>query len=327
MRVLALLLLVVLVAGCAKEAASPDSRTFSATGGKASLGWAYDGEGLVPANAALDGSVVDSTDTGSVNVTFELDGSLWVVVFDSFAQASGKAFMDGGVEIDLDEHGDTGVADASIPKIHALVAAWGKARVLRDGVLAAPEPYSAHLMVSADTVRGSDGKIAKDDGVTPYDPSAPADARRVEGDPQVIFWIKHPQGETFSRAPAPVSASVSCQGPQCVQSAELAMEPGARTLDLNLSIVGPSDALPVGPLGQAQYSIVDANGTALATGSIAPEPQPGAPIPVPVDLKDAVLPLSLVVMGDGAFTVRVDGTASYGDVPFIVLTWDEVTTT
>lgn len=328
MRLVFALVVFALLAGCTKEEASPDSRTFSASGGKLSLGWAYDGVGVTPAGASLDGFVVDSTNSGSVNASFDLGGSKWVIRFDAFAEAPGKAFMDGGVKIDLDEHGDTGVADASIPKIHALAAAWGTARVTREGVLAAPLPYSAHLMLSGDTVRSADGRITKADGTTPYDPSTPSDAKRGEGDPQVILWIKHPNGETFSRPPADISASVSCQGPQCTQSAELTIEAGAESFDLNISTLGPAAQLPLGSLGQGRFAIVDANGTELSSGSIAPQPQGGAPSATGiVALKGAVLPLSLVVTGDGAFTVQAVGTANFGDVPFIVLTWDDVTFT
>lgn len=328
MRAFVALACLLLLAGCFGKEVSPDTRAFSAASGQASLGWAYDGAGLQAAGAAIDGSVVDSANTGLVNVSFDLAGSRWSVVFDQFAQAADKPFMDGGVEIDLDEHGDTGVADASIPRIHALVAAWGKAVVARDGVPLTPEPWNAHLMVSADTVRGADGKIAKADGATPYDPTSPSDARRLEGDPQVLFWIKHPQGETFSRAPENLTASATCQGPQCGSSVEIPLPAGAAMLDLNLTVTGPDSPspIPLGPVGRGRYILQDANGTELASGDVAPGASGPAVVAVgAIPLAGVAGPLSLTVTGDGAFTVLATGSASFSDIPFVVLTWDDVT--
>lgn len=322
--VLVLALFAVPLAGCFGGDEVPAERTFMASGGKASRGWAYDGAGIEAVGASLDGMMSDADNTGIANITFDFAGSTWVVTFDTFAAS--KDFQDGGIEFELDEHGDTGTADASIPKIHATLAAWGSAKVMRDGALATPEPWTAHLMISADTVRGADGKIAKADGTTPYDPSAPADARRVEGDAQALLSLKHPQGETFSRAPVNVTAALSCAAPQCAQSAELAFEEGADALELNVTVSAPSTLpVPAGPLGQGRVAIVDANGTELAGMAIAPNPQAGAATPLPVPLEGAVFPLTVQVTGDGVFDVTLAGTATYSDVPFIVLTWDEVT--
>lgn len=322
--VLVLALLAMPLAGCFGAEDVPAERSVVASGGKASRGWAYDGAGLESVGASLDGKLNDPDNAGVVNVTFDFAGSTWVATFDTFAAT--KDVQDGGIEFEIDEHGDTGVGDTAIPKIHAIAAAWGSAKVMRDGALATPEPWTAHLMVSADTVRGADGKIAKADGATPYDPSAPTDARRVEGDMQAIMFLKHPQGETYSRAPANVTAALSCAAPQCMQTAELAFEEGADSLELNVTVSAPSTLpAPAGPLGQGRVAIVDANGTELASLTIAPNPQAGTPTPLPVPLDGAVFPLSVQVTGDGVFDVNVAGTATYTDVPFIVLTWDEVT--
>ena len=315
-------------AGCVGDDEAPAQYRVQAENGVASRGWAYDGAGLAPAQASLAGEVRDAENTGALTATFTLDGARYEVVFDQFAQAEGREFMDGGVAFALDEHGDTGVADASIPRIHATLAAWGKAKVSRDGELVTSEPWNAHVMISRDTVRGTDGRIAKADGATPYDPNAPADARRIENDPQAILWIKHPQGETFQRPPANLTASLACQAPQCATAQELAIEEGAATLTLNVTLAGPDPTLPVGAVGQGRVALIDANGTELAGFDVAPGP--GGPSVTAIDavpLDDAVLPLSLTLTGSGVFSVTAEGSATYTDVPFIVLTWDEVTLT
>lgn len=323
--VLVLALALALLAGCFGQDEAPAERSFTAAGGSSSNGWAYDGAGLTAAGATLDGRVSNVDNTGIVNVSFQHAGSTWVVTFDAFAQAADRTFMDGGVAFDLDEHGDTGVADASIPRIHAIVAAWGTAKVMRDGVLATPEPWAAHLMVSRDTVRGPDGKIAKADGTTPYDPSAAGDARRIENDPQALMFLKHPQGETFSREPVAASETLTCSGPQCVQSAEVAFDTGAASIQVNVSI------LPMGPapaaLGQGNVRVVDAAGTELGTAAF--QALPNAPVLVPfvIDPATAIAPLTVEVSGAGAYSALVDSVVAYDDVPFIVLTWDEVTIT
>lgn len=317
------MLALAIVAGCTGDEAAPNERRFSASGGSTTAGWAYDGLGVLGQAATLDGSTNDADNTGSASATFTMDGITWTIAFDQFAQASGKDFQDGGIEHALDEHGDTGVADASIPKIHALVAAWGSASVTRGGELVTQEPWSAHLMIAADTVRGTDGKITKADGTTPYDPATPADARRIENDPQAILWVKHPLGETFSRGAVPVAATLACQGPQCTQSAEIPAEEGATHLDINVTYT-PTGPLPLA-VGRATFSIVDAAGTSVvpATESqIVPGPTPTTLV-VSVPLEGIVGPLTAQITGDGAFSVAIEGTITYVDHPFLVLTWDD----
>lgn len=316
------LLGLILVAGCFGAAETPNERRISANGGSVSPGYAYDGAGIVSADATLDGVVANAENAGILNASFTFAGSAWAIQFDRFAQAEGKDFQDGGVAFELDEHGDTGVADASLPRIHALIAAWGSARVLRDGELAAPEPWSAHLMASRDTVRGADGKIARADGVLPYDPTTPSDARRVENDPQAILWVKHPQGETFSRGVAPVDVTLACAGPQCAQSAQIPLEPGAALLALNVSFMpGP---LPLA-VGRGMLAFTDATGNDVfppVTFDVSPGPTP-ASTQVSASASMIEGPITLTLTGDGAFSVAIEGGVTYDDVPFLVLTWDE----
>lgn len=315
------------LAGCFGDDGAPATRTVTATGGKVSAGWAYGGEGLAPGGATLDGFLSNPDNAGSVNVTFEHDGAAYVVAFDRFAQASGKDFMDGGVAFGLDEHGDTGVADTSIPKIHATIAAWGQASVTRNGaplVGKAGDLWSAHLMVSRDTVRGADGRILKADGATPYDPNTPADALRVENDPQAIFWIKSPDGETAARPVVQVSGNLTCAGPQCVQTLSIPTEAGAESLTLNLTFASAQDPLPAAA-GEATVTLRDAGGNATQTTSATLTPGQQATMGFQVSGADISGPFTLELTGAGAFTARVSGEIVYADKPFLVVTWDEVT--
>jgi len=324
-RALTLLALLALapLAGCFGGDDVPAQRTFSASNGRSSDGWAYDGAGVAAAGATLSGTLDNAANTGLVEASFQHAGSTWVVTFDTFAEAPDRAFMDGGIAFALDEHGDTGVADASIPRIHAIAAGWGTARVMRDGALATPEPWNAHLMISADTVRGTDGKIAKADGTTPYDPATPADARRVEGDAQALMFLKHPQGETFARAPVMTSEPLTCAGPECVQTSAVPVDTGASSIAINVTI-GPQSTLPAG-LGQGTVRVLDANGTELATQAFQATPQGPGLVTFDIDPAAAVGPLTVEVAGGGAYTATVESVVTYDDVPFIVLTWDEVT--
>lgn len=321
---LTLLLAAVPLAGCFGSEAEVVERTFTATGGKASEGWAYDGVGLVDAAATLDGRVNNAENSGLVTVSFQLAGSDWAVTFDQFAGAPDKPFMDGGIAFDLAEHGDTGIADTSIPQILALVAAWGKATVTRDG-----EPvlgkdgnplWSAHLMVSDTTVRGSDGKIAKADGASPYDPASPADARRIEGQRQVLFWIKSPDGEAAKAEDEPVTGSATFLGPETTQTIDVPTTKGGR-VTLNLTATGNGNPLA---LGQVSFRLVDENGTEVAP-AVGGSVTPSAPFSGVLEADNVPGPLKLEITGQGAFTARVDGVAKSSDVPFVVLTWNEVT--
>lgn len=316
-----------LLAGCFGGESAPNERTFAATGGVVTAGWAYDGSGVIGREADLTGNTVDDANNGSVHVELLIDDEPWVIHFDRFSEAAGKAFQDGGIEHEIDEHGDSGIADASIPKIHALVAAWGSASVTRNGAPVAAEPWTAHLMVSQDTVRVG-GKITKADGTTPYDPSAPADARRVEGDAQAFLFVKHPQGETFSRGAVTAYLNLTCAAPQCAQAGELAVEKGATTLQLNAT-ARPDGQFPLAVGRGVSVTFTDANGAALAVlelGDVVAGPVPSPTGTKSVELgADFVGPITATVSGDGAFTVAIDATAVYVDHPFIVITWDEPT--
>lgn len=311
-------------AGCFGADAAPNERKASASGGRITQGWAYDGAGIETAGATLDASFLNAENVGEAIAEFQFRGATWSVIFNEFAQAEGKAFMDGGIAFDLVEHGDSGTADASIPKILALVAAWGTASVSRDGVPVVGEKgnrWSAHIMVSGTTVRDASGKITKADGAAPYDPTAPGDARRVENDPQVLLKLVHPDGETAARAPIDVAQTFEILPPSGGGTIEIPYEGGAARIALNVTAMPTQAGIGAGSF---VARLVDADGSELGVAEGNIQGPTGSTATIEAAPSGAG-PLSLFVSGEGALTVDVVGKLEYEDTPFLVVTWDDVT--
>ena len=315
---------VALVAGCFDKDEAPTERTFSASAGKVSAGWDYAGAATAPGSASLSGTVNDPENRGLVNASFTYAGSEWVVTFDQFAGA--QDFMDGGVRFGFAEHGDSGVADASIPRINARVAAWGTATVTRDGspvAGAAGDRWAAHLMLSDDTVRGADNRILNAAGNAPYDPSKPADAKVTTGDAQALLKLVHPDGENAKRAPLNASNVLSFAGPETTLTVAIPSEAGAASLTVNVTVSGPQSA-PVG-VGRATVTLVDAGGNATQTQEMTVAPNQPATASFALAAADITGAFTLEVRGLGVFTATVDYVVTFDDHPFLVLTWDEPT--
>lgn len=318
------LIAVALVAGCFSKEEAPAERTVSASGGKVSEGWDYAGAATTPGAATLSGMLNNPDNRGAVNASFDFRGAKWVVTFDQFAES--KDFMDGGVAFDITEHGDSGVADASIPKIHAKAAAWGTATVTKDGkpvVGKAGDRWMAHLMVSDDTVRGADNRILNAAGAAPYDPAKPADAKVTTGDAQALLKLVHPDGETAMRAPLNASQSLAFAGPESAQTVEVPSEAGASSLTVNVTVSGPQTA-PLG-VGKATITLKDAGGNATKTQEMTIAPNQPTVASFTLAAAEITGPFTLEVKGTGAFTAKVDYVVTFDDHPFIVLTWDDVT--
>ena len=313
-----------LLAGCFGDDPVAPERTVTASGGKVSAGWDYAGAATTPGAATLSGLLNNPDNRGGVNASFDYAGGKWVVAFDQFAGT--QEFMDGGVRFDVTEHGDSGVADASIPKIHAKVAAWGTAVVTKDGkpvVGQAGERWSAHLMVSDDTVRGADNRILNAAGSAPYDPSKPADAKVTTGDAQALLKLVHPDGETAARAPLNASTTLNFAGPPTPQTVDIPAEAGASSMTVNVTITGTQPA-PVG-VGQAQIRLLDSGGNVTKTQEITLVPNQPSTASFTLAAAEITGPFTLEVTGAGAFTATVDHLVTFDDHPFIVLTWDDVT--
>lgn len=320
---LATVLVLVATAGCFGGDEVPPVKTVSASGGVASDGYAYDGQGLESANAQLEGFVDDPEDTGILNLSFEFAGSTWEVTYDTFQGQ--EAFKDGGVEFNLVEHGDSGTSTPIIPTIDGEVVTYGTATVLRDGQPATdPQgntgPWDAHLMLSRDTIRGPDGLITKADGSTPYDPDSPSDARIIEDDPQALFQLTAPSGPDSAREPQTINETLTVQGPDSTDSVTIEAAEGAS------ATVNATASAGSGPLaaGNVKISISDGNQTLdSAEGTVGPNQDFTASF----ELEDLnVSSFDVVARGNGTFEVAVSATVVYDDHPFIILTWDDYET-
>lgn len=321
MRAPLLVILVVAAAGCFSDEAPPSTRSATASGGKVSEGWDYAGAATTPGGATLTATFNDPEDTGNATVAFDFHGASWTVTFDQVAGP--QPFMDGGVEFDLTEHGDSGTADASIPRIMARVAAWGTALVTKNGAPvtgAAGGRWSAHLMLSDDSVRGADNKISNAAGGA-YDPAKAGDARVVMGDPQALLKIVHPDGESATRAPLAASATLAFAGPETTQTVDVPSEAGAALLVVNVTVSGPQGA-PVGA-GQAVVTLRDAGGNATDSVTLLVAPNQPSTAGFEVGSDEITGPMTVEVVGTGAFTAVVDHVVTFDDHPFLTITWDE----
>jgi hypothetical protein len=191
--------------GCLDDT-SPRSYHAAGQAGSFVLGWGYDGEGVLPFAGFITIHADPVANTGEALVMGELNGQHWKILFDRFAQQGDKAFQDGGIVANLDEHGDTGHGDASIPKVHADAAAWGDALVTVDGQpvldpLTGEEGWVAHYMVITTGVRDDQNHgIWNAAKTAPYDSKSPADGLALEGDNEIHLVLK-------SHATAPPNAT------------------------------------------------------------------------------------------------------------------------
>lgn len=212
----ALALILATVAGCVSTAKDAD---WHAGGTQAwfAQGWAYDGNGVVP----LDRGVIlihanDAQNTGDVFAGGILDSQPWIVRFDRFAQQGNKTFQNGGVAADLEEHGASGHGDASIPQVHAAMAAWGEAG-LQIGGKPVPDPstgnatWSAHYMVIRTGVRNdATHGIWNKAKTAPYDPAHPADGYADPSDDEIHLVLR----PHVSSGAAPIPIRVGLDPPQ-----------------------------------------------------------------------------------------------------------------
>ncbi len=309
-----------LVAGCFADEEEKPVRSFEASGGQASDGYAYNGTGLENAAARLSGWVDHETNTGNVSVSFEFAGSQWQVYHDSFS--GDEEWKEGGVAFGLVEHGDTGVSSTIIPRLDGEIVTYGSATVLRDGV-PAPDPggadgrWDAHLMLFTDAIRGDDGMITKEDGSTPYDPDTPDDARIIDDDPQGFLQLTAPSGPDSARADETVSETVQVQGVDDAHTVELGGGPSA-SITVNVTTAEEEPPLQAGDI---QVRLVDAQQNVLDEDSGDIGPNQGFETSLQaVGVNET---LQLEVSGNGTYTLDIEAHITYDDHPFIILTWDD----
>lgn len=306
-----------LLAGCLSDEEQAPVRTFDASGGQVSDGYAYDGEGLESGAAQLSGWVDHEENTGNVTASFEFAGSQWVVYHDAFSGA--EDWKEGGVAFGLVEHGDTGTSTTIIPRIDGDVVTYGTATVLRDGQSVGGGHWDAHLMLSSTTVRGDDGMITKEDGSTPYDPATAEDARVIEDDPQALLQLTAPDGPDSARAAESGNETITITGPEASESIELGGGPRA-SITVNVTTMGGDVPITAGDI---ELRLLDEEGNVLdeAGGDVLPN----APFETTLSASGLNSTVVLEVSGTGSYDVAVESHVTYDDHPFIIVTWDDYT--
>lgn len=318
------------LAGCfgAENSDLGDPRTFVAEGpAKLSMaGWAYDGAGLETVTARIEGTVNDADNSGSVVVSFNVSGQEMRIEFDEFAEADGKAFMDGGVVFDIVEHGDSGVSTPAIPKILALIAAWGEARFVVDGSPVADTntggpTYAAHVMVSDDTVRQADGKITKADGTAPYDPATPGDAMVIAGDRQILFHLA-PHAADGSGVAFEQNESVTVSSQEDVEEFPIPGTFGALG-SVTIRIGSPADPVPAAA-GTLDVRILSPSGAEAGSATFQASPATvGQEQTIEWTFAEAGEYVVRAV-GSGGFTYDLAMRVDYAAPMSMTLTWDEL---
>jgi hypothetical protein len=206
-------LLTAALAGCLQD---ETARVYYAAGqdGYLSLGQAYDGKNVLAFNGAITIIGREAENTGLAHVQgFLAPGSagkpqVWDILFDRFAEQANRTFQDGGIAADLEEHGDSGNGDASIPRVHADLAGWGEATINVDGKpspdpLTGQETWVAHYMVLTTGVRDdATHQIWNQAKSAPYDPANPGDGFAQEGDNEIHLRLS--SHATAPPAPVPV---------------------------------------------------------------------------------------------------------------------------
>ncbi|HEV8359910.1 MAG TPA: hypothetical protein VGR28_05565 [Candidatus Thermoplasmatota archaeon] len=298
MRNLVWLVVLAALGGCLR--AEQATTTFTATGSNpvAFAGYDYAGATALAGAGDIQVSLDAASDTGTVVATFTAGGRAWRAEFTRFAET--RPFHQGGVRLDFPEHGDSGNGDALLPTIHALAAGWGQGTVSVDGApIVDPSTgnatFNLHVMATDTGPRDpATNKITKQDGSTPYDPAAPADARVTQGLRQLMINVQ-------SAAAMPADANVTLQGQiagsdQVTGATALGTIPVANaqgSIAANVTLAGAQGPLPA--LGQFHVALLDPAGTEVQACDVAP----GAAAPCAL-----AAPAPLMV---GDYTVQATG--------------------
>lgn len=170
------------IAGCVDVQPNPVFEAKTGSGGHYYTGWDYAAANMQHiTSGTLSIEVDEVANEGLVEVTASVMGEVYTLKLTNFNH-SADDFHSGGIAANFDEHGDSGVGNALLPKMHLLIATWGPADLMLNNN-PVRDPYTgnttfdAHLMITDTGVRDdATGKVFKADGTTPYDPATPGDA-------------------------------------------------------------------------------------------------------------------------------------------------------
>jgi hypothetical protein len=217
-RLAGLIAIFVVAAACLEgEPVKPGDYQARATDGWFAVGFAYDGKLAAKFdNAVIDVRINDADNAGRIEASGKLNNKTWIIVFDRFAEQSNKSFQNGGVAMNLDEHGATGHGDTSIPQVHADAAAWGEANVTVDGqrlrdAITGQDTWVAHAMVLTTGVRddGTHGVYADAAHTKMYDPATPAVGVADPNDPEIHLVLRGHRPPALEDRPVEASGRVS----------------------------------------------------------------------------------------------------------------------
>lgn len=318
----ALLPLLVAVAGCS----SPPDPTFraSATAPVVFLGYDYAGATAQPGTGRIDIVANPDTEEGTMVATFEVAGQAWRVEATRFAEAPGRAFQQGGVRSEFQEHGASGNGDAALPEIHALNAGWGQGTVSVGGQpfvdpLTGNTTFNVHYMATDTGPRDPDTyALTKADGTTPYDPATPGDVRLLNGTRQILLNVQ-------STAPLPppdnTTTFTGTVSPQFTASHPLVVAQQARLL-VAISLSNPT---PLPSVGRVAFVLTGPDGAEAGRYAYDPSAAPGAPGQGAIDLPAAAPgDYSLDVSGDGVqVTYTATASVDYPEGVFVHVVYTE----
>lgn len=199
------------LAGCLFPSEELPPEPYAAFGGDGRwvLGWSYDGKDARDFKGDITIDVLEETNSGNITGSVAYLGVPLRVDFHRFAEQPNKTFQNGGIVRHIEEHGDTGMGDTSIPRVQADLAAWGFAALklngtaLPDQVTGAPE-WAAHVMVLDTGVRdnGTNAIYTDASKSTPYDPANPARGFAETNDTEIHLVLR-------SQAPPPPATNTT----------------------------------------------------------------------------------------------------------------------
>ncbi len=314
-------------AGCFGDDPAPvTTYKASATNAKFARGFAYDGTGLMSGNGSATIDVDAASNTGIVAGTFESPGATfafppgfpggagtapisfsfpsesWGFEMSSFAGDPAKVFQAGGVALDFDEHGDSGVGDTSIPKVRLLAAGWGDASVTRNGAnypdpLTGKPSWVAHFMVMDKGARAADGQVKNKDGSV-YDPASPAAGEAKGAGKQVWVVLKTNPGDRILRDfEENVTATNLNSATYESSTMEVPVELSGAVLSLDFTL-GSEAPAPTPPLSELTWTVYDPDGAEVHRVTL-----------------DRETPTDSFQIGavEGTYTMKVAGRAAAGN--------------
>jgi hypothetical protein len=256
----------VLLAGCA---APPASNAWSASGGRPVTFLDYDANGTTAQEGAgaFQLRIDTAASTGAFTASFTRDNQTWQVETARLAATNPDA---PGALRDFYAYGARGDGPSPFPEVPVRMAGTGTGNATVAGRPFA-DPASdgteltVHFAVTDSAVRDPQTlRVTKADGTTPYDPSAPSDARVIPGVRQLLLDVRGPPAPADAHTPA----NDTVQGSDYNRTFPFEVgAPGARVV-ANIT-VRPASGAPLAT-GFMTFVLLDPSGEARGRYEYAP---------------------------------------------------------